>query len=491
MATDQRISAEQAPERVPLIVRLAANTAVQAGGTILSSFVSLFTFAAITRYLGPSAFGDLAAATVFLFIPSVLADVGLSAAVLREISQRPDRTERTVNVSLPLRALVALCAMAITVGLSWAVPLHDRTRTAVAIGAIGTFLTLLNLGLVPVLQATLKMHRAAAATLLGRIVTLILTLTVLAAGLGFTAIVWSSVAGAVVTFAVMVLAVGRMVRLRPVVDRAEWRVLLRISVALGVAMGVAQVYFRVDTIILAVLKSAHDVGLYGASYKFVELSQVIGGAVGLSVFPSFALFALDQAETAERLAQKTFDLLVVAGLGFLVVMLTVPRELLGLVAGDEFRSAASAVRLLAAYPLLSFITSLFWWLLVSKRQDRVLVVTSLILLSLNVALNFVFIPTYGFKAAAAISTISEACSLALVMALSIKRGGFRPTLRYSGIAALAAAGMALLTIALPVPALVAAIVAGLAYLALLLAVPGTIRGAAIDIFSGTRAAFSK
>ena len=47
--------------------RLAANSAIQIAGSGLASAISFFTFVAITRGLGPEAFGDFTAAMVFLF----------------------------------------------------------------------------------------------------------------------------------------------------------------------------------------------------------------------------------------------------------------------------------------------------------------------------------------------------------------------------------------------------------------------------------------
>jgi O-antigen/teichoic acid export membrane protein len=206
------------------------------------------------------------------------------------------------------------------------------------------------------------------------------------------------------------------------------------------------------------------------------------------VFPSFALLAADGKDRARRIAQKTFDLLIGAGLAIMVVMLTVPDELLNLVAGHDFAAGADAVRLLAPYPLIAFVASLMWWLLVAAHEERALVLTSVGLLALNVGLNFALIPAFGFRAAAAISTASELLSLAAVTTLSRRRIGFRPKLRYSALLVAAASAAAVLAFALPGPRLVAAAVAMAVYGAFLLTAPGTIRTAARDILAGTRQA---
>jgi len=216
-----------------LTVRLAANTLVQAVGTVAASLVGFFTFAAITRGLGPDAFGDFTAATVFLLIPVVLADVGLSAALLREISADPARTESAMRAALPLRALTAVGTVAIGVAVGLAAPFNDQTKVAILISSVGAVLTIMTFALQPVLQAQLKMHLAVAANLAGRVVTLVLTLAVLAAGLGFKSVVAAQVAGIAVTFLLHLVAVALIVPLWPVIDTRYWRRLVGGSVALG------------------------------------------------------------------------------------------------------------------------------------------------------------------------------------------------------------------------------------------------------------------
>src|SRR6201988_2616014 len=114
-----------------LAVRMAANTLVHAVGSLLASVVGFVPFVVITRGLGPEAFGDFTAATVFLFVPVVLADVGLSTAVLREISADPARTEPAMRASRPLRVNFATIAGLIAFWLGLALPFNDRILVAI------------------------------------------------------------------------------------------------------------------------------------------------------------------------------------------------------------------------------------------------------------------------------------------------------------------------------------------------------------------------
>jgi O-antigen/teichoic acid export membrane protein len=457
-----------------LTVRLAANTIVQALGGVLAAMIGFFTFVAVTRGLGPEAYGDLTAALVFLFIPVAIADVGLSLAVLREISITPARTEPAMRASLPLRALVSGGVIALAAGLGAALPFNHRTTLAVLIGSVGAFLTLMTLALLPVLQAQLKMHWAVAGNVAGRLATLGATLAVLEAGLGFTSIVWSHVAGLAVAFAIHLFAVARLVRLRPVVDRVYWRSLFVGSLVIGLAIAISQIYFRIDTVLLALLRSSEEVGLYGAAYKFIELAQFLAGAVAISMFPALANFIAEDDPRARQLLQKAFDVLLAAAVFVAVVMLAFPEEIITFTAGDEFRDAAPALQLLAPYVFFGFVNVALWRVLLASKRDNALLASAAGVLVLNVVLNLALVPSYGYKAAAVVAVVSEAAVLVPVAVL-IRRDGLLPALHYGPAIVLAGAALAAVVWLVPGPALLAGALGTAVYAAILLFVPGTVR----------------
>jgi len=457
-----------------LTVRLAANTIVQAVGSLLASIISFFTFVAMTRGLGPEAFGDFTAATVYLFIPVVLADVGLSAALLREISADPERAGPAMAASLPLRVLVSGIAVFVAVGVGLAVPFNEQTKIAILISSAGAFLTLMTLSLQPVLQAQLKMHWVVSSTLAGRLATLALTLGALGVGLGFKSLVSAHVIGLAVTFVLLLWAVARIVPLRPVIDVAYWRKLLAGSLALGLAIALSQIYFRVDTVLLALLRSPEEVGYYGAAYKFVELSVMVPAAVGISMFPPLARFVATQDPRANGLIQKSFDVLVAAAVPVMLIMLAYPDELISVAAGDEFSEAATAVQILAPYALFAYVGAVLWRVLMAADRDRALLWIAVFILGANVALNLLLVPRYGFEAAAAITVASEALVM-LPIAWAVRNEGRLPNLRYTAVIALAGAAMAGTILLLPGPEVLVAVVASAVYAAVLLVLPGTTR----------------
>lgn len=457
------------------VMRLATNTVVQISGNLVANLVSLVTLIAVTRGLGAEGFGVLTTALVYLMLPVILADLGLSTVVLREISANPERTEPTMRAALPLRSIVALLAVSGTVAIGYALPFSAETRNAIAIGSLGSFLALLSQGLLPVLQAQLKMHWAILGIIAGRVAALALTLAALHTGGGIETVMAANVAGLAVTFLLQLGAVARIVSLRPSFDVASWRSLLRGSVVIGLALALAQIYFRVDTLLVAAIRDAAEVGLYGAAVKFIELAELVGAAIGISVFPSLARFVEVDHERAAKLFQRTFDILIAAAIPLSLMMALTATPVVVLLSGEDFREAGDALRLLAPYVLLSFVGGLSWRMLFALGADRALLGLAASVLAFNISFNLVAIPLYGFRGAAVISVLTQVVAVAALITLLCRRYGFLPSLRY-GVAVLpAAALMAILLVTLTGPILIRASVAGAAYAGVLILLPGTVR----------------
>jgi O-antigen/teichoic acid export membrane protein len=469
--------ASEAASEAAFVRRLGWNTIAQVVGLIGSTILGFATFLVVTRALGPAAFGDLATSQVYLLVPVALADVGLATGVLREISVSPERSEHAIRASLPLRALLSAAAVGLAALLAFVLPLEHRARLAIWLGAIGAYFTLLNLGLLPILQARLRMHVATVANLAGRVLTLVLVIAAVALDRGFTAIVLAYIAGFVATFVVDAVAVSRLVSLRPIVDLAYWRSLLQGSAAIGLATGLFLSYYRLDTVLVALVRGSREVGLYGAAFKFVELAEVFVSTIGVSLFPSFTRLIASGDVRIRRAMQRSFDLVAAVGAPLVVVIMLMPRQILELTAGPEFTSASSVLRLLAPYLALLFLNGVLVRILAAAHQDRLLLVVAVTVLVLNVALNLALLPVYGYKVAALTSLATEIVIVVTSFTVVRRALGFLPSPRYLVVVGAAVAVMVGVFMALRASPWPAAVAASTAYVAVVALLPGTVRDA--------------
>ena len=472
------------PEGVAFVRRLGVNTIAQTAGLAGGTLLGFVTFLAVTRGLGPEAFGDLAAAAVFLLFPVALADLGLATGVLREISVAPERTEYVLRASLPLRFLASVALLGAALAVSLALPFTDRALTAIWLGSIGSFFTLMTLALQPLFQARLQMHVPVAAMLAGRALTLGLILVAFAAD-------------------------RRLRRGRPGIRRRRrphsgCRCRRRGSPDLVSSrvrdglLGDARAslardrdrdgfflsYYRIDIVLVALFRDSREAGLYGAAFRFVEIAEILVAATGVSVFPSFArLIATNDPPIAGAL-QRSLDVVLAVGAPILAGVLLVADELITFTAGAEFEPAASALRLLVPYLALLFLSGILIRLGAALHVDMYLLAVALAVLTLNVALNVVLLPVYGYTVAAVTSTASEACVVIALSAIVWRRLRFVPDVRHVWPVGLATAAMVTSYWLIPLPALVAVILASLVYGVVVIALPGTARDVVAAVAPG-------
>jgi O-antigen/teichoic acid export membrane protein len=450
--------------------RIALNSSVQVAGVFGASFISLFTFVSVTRYLGPTAFGYYSTALAILLIPSIFSNLGLSTTVLRYIARRPDDTARVVSASVTARLMIGLVAFAVTLAVVRIAPFPHQTRMATLIACAGSLLLLVNTGLLTALQGELRMHWAVQADIAGRLLTLGLTLAALHEKRGLYAVVVAYVIGNALTLVINFLGVRRRFRLHPVLDlRYCWQ-LARSSALVGAALMAGALYYRIDTILLAVFRSAYEVGLYAAAYKFYDLSKAVISAVSLSLFPHLTRAMAGDEPHAP--VQRAFDVFLGVGACVAVVVFVHAEHLVMLASGQKFAAAAPALRILAPAIAITFIAATMQLVLLTAHRERQLLVVNGSMLFANVALNVILLPMYGYKAAASTTLATEFLWL-LLSAATVRRSlGLRPAFAFVPHVVLASGILAVVLVFLPGPWLLADVVGTLAYVLMLVVLPG-------------------
>ena len=441
-----------------LLVRLATNTIVQGVGTVVASLISVVTFIAVTRSLGPESYGDYTASLAFLYIPVVLVDIGLSTAVVRQISAHPSTAEAYMRTTVPLRAVISLLLVPAVVGAAFVAPVSDQTRLGIVIGSVGAVAILMTGSISPIFQARLQQQWYALANVAGRIVTLGLTLGALEAGYGFEGVVWANVIGLWATTLGCLLAATRMIPMRPVVDTEAWRHVLRGALALALALGLGQVYLRVDALILAFLKPEYEVGIYGAAWRFIEFSSFVAAAVAVTILPALSRFVASDDVRLRQITSRVLDVLLIAAIPLTILYAVYAEDIVVFSAGEEFAEGGDALRILAAYVPMMFVGMLLWNVLIAHRADRMLLRIGVTALLSNVLLNLILIPPFGFRGAAVAACASEGLALAMG-AFAVKGIQGLPSLGYLRVLLPAGALMLLAVVTLPWPPLVAGTVA--------------------------------
>ena len=230
----------------------------------------------------------------------------------------------------------------------------------------------------------------------------------------------------------------------------------------------AALFARPEIIILSLVSSERQVGLYGAALRLAELPLLLSEAFNRSVYPRLAhSFGRSEDEFHEWQrfsvrAMHAYALPVAA-----LVFVTAP-ELVQLVFGDGFAGAATPLRILSTNVVVLSLISVHWRLLAARDRQRSNVLAQAGAVTVELGAGVALAVAFG-AVGAALSNVGASTVYLLLLLAATRRSGARSAVlatgwRFAASAGLAGAASGLLLTAVPLALAVAA--GSTAYLAL-------------------------
>ena len=179
--------------------------------------------------------------------------------------------------------------------------------------------------------------------------------------------------------------------------------LWREALTLGFALFLIQFYFRIDTIMLGILASETEVGLYSVAFNLMEGTFFIPTIVMAAIFPG-----LSQTNQFSAYFRKGALLLTLSGIAMGGAVFLLADSIISWFYAPGFKNSADILEILAISIPLVFWGYLMTQSLVALDHNRIYLVITASGLLLNVLLNFWLIPEYGASGAAASTVITEA-----------------------------------------------------------------------------------
>ena len=394
---------------------------------VIPRSLMLVAVAVAARVLGAHAFGVYGTAAAFAVILSIVSTLGMQPLLVRELARAPERAAGLLRTAHVLKTasnavmLVLLLALGAALGL-------DRTvlATALVIGA-GYALGSYSENLAAYFQSQERMHVWTQASALFGLVAGLGGAAIVIATRSITAFAAAALLGQLAALAWLMLRARRAVPEHALPPHpftspetaAELRLLGRAVVPFALAFIALTLYCKVDVLLLARWRSATDVGLYTAAYKFVDLTQALVIVAAGAVLPRLAR-AMGPA--SGRAGALTVELTTLGVLPFAVLLFIARAPIVALIFGAEYAAATSAVALLAALlPLLALNITAGYVLGVAGRM-RAVAVAYAGALALKVVLGFVLIPRLGPAGAAGAALIAE-LTLAPMLIYALARAG--------------------------------------------------------------------
>lgn len=387
---------------------------------------SVFSVAMTARYLGPDGYGKLTIAATFIAMWTSLADLGTGTVIVRRVTSGRGDLERLVRVNsgLALMYCVPLALLAAGAGL---IIYHDHDVRVMLVLLSGQLLMLtMTTRFEPVFLTTVRFSAVALSDVASRVGTLVMVASLVAVRAD---VIWFAVAQLIPPVVQLLIqggAAARHVSVRPVFSWSESVGLLRESFPLAAVMVVAVLYWRVDGVILSLVSSHSEVGVYGLSYTIafnVEMLSIFFLKSTLST--ATELFARDRAAFSDFL-RRSVELMYFLAIPIAVVGTLLAGPLIRLFGDEAFVGRGTpTLALLFVAVALRFVTGTLGQGLFASHHQRFFLWASLVTLAVNVVLNLVLAWRFGAVGAAAALVCTEVFGLAITTWWMRRRIGYR------------------------------------------------------------------
>jgi O-antigen/teichoic acid export membrane protein len=379
---------------------LLKNIASAVSGRLAGAVLGVVTLAVLARTIGADGLGQYRTVLTLLLFAGIAFDFGLYSVTLREMSRPGADQPRLLANAATLRVLGTLCGVILlAVGLI-ATEFDSAVRYGVLIVGVGWIGQQLNEFLRAVFQLHLVQHRGVLAEVAGAVLTLALVLALATTGAGVASMLVATSLGFLCTAALTLSYANRLVRLRVRIEWPVWRTLLIAGVPIAASVILVNVQLRADILLLALLRSPREVGLYDVPFKLYELLYVVPALFGGLLMP---LFVRDHAGGRASIAPRLNAALgahVVLALVACAALYMCAEPLVTLIAGAEFAPSAQPLRILALAAVFVGVTAILRFAAISLELQKSSLRADAIGACAAVLAHAVLIPRYGIIGAA-------------------------------------------------------------------------------------------
>jgi len=376
--------------------KIALNTLASSVARVIGGILALISLGFITRALGVHGFGQYATGVAYLSTFQIMADLGLYSLLTKEISQKPDQEKELVSQFFTLRLIVATFFLFIASVLVFLFPYSQELKIAIVFASAAFIMASLTQLLMGIFQKYLQVYKAAFAEVVGRIVQLGLVWIFFVAGGGLFHFVGAIVAGIVVVFVLDLIFARRLVPFGLTFHNLQWRKIIKKTYPIAISIIFTLLYFRADTLMLSVMKTQEDVGIYNVAYKVLETLIFFPAAfIGL-LLPVLSKYAMQNRDKFLRLLSGLSDLMVVLVLPTVVAGILLAPSIVNLIGGIDFSASAPPLRILFLAIGVIFFGTLFGSSVIALNLQRKAMWAYIIGFGFNFIANLVFIPEYSY-----------------------------------------------------------------------------------------------
>jgi O-antigen/teichoic acid export membrane protein len=404
------------------ITTIAKNSLVLQVARTSSMAMGLFYTIYMARYLGTEGYGMISFALALAGIFSIFADFGLTTLTTREVSKDTSRSGEYFSQIALIKLPLVITASLIIIILISVFGYPEKTVRVVSLITISfvfsSFIGLFN----SIFQAHQEMEFISIGTVLYSLVLLTGTLIAINYRMDITAFaLLYCIANMIVLAYCTAIYLRKRFKFNVHFSPEFCKRAIIEAWPMGAMALCIVIYFRISTVILSIVKGEAAVGIYSAAYTLSEMTTLVPGIFVASIFPIISKY-YGKRTSFNFVYERSVKYLCYMALPMALIVMIWSGPIISLVYGDAFSGSTTALQILIWAAAIMYVTMVIGTVFVSANLQMANMNITIATAILNIALNLLLIPTYGYVGASFITIVTEAFGLVLGVYVLDKNG---------------------------------------------------------------------
>lgn len=391
------------------IQSIGKNIGVVGISSAFNSVLSYLLLIYIARYLGEIEFGKYSFAVSFTSLVITFFSFGINDLIIRDLARSKGLTSRYITNILLIKFPLSFLGFCLIIFLINFLDYPPDMTYAVYLFGIYMILTSFGMFFRSIFQAYEKMEYDAIIMIIEKIILVSLVLLVLFWGYGLIELAYIYI----ITGMLSVLLSSSIVFIKfskPSfeVNSSLWKTLIIESIPFGLNALFSMMFFKIDVVMLSILKDDASVGIYSAAYNPLLALGIIPSVLIAAIYPVMSRLFISSADSLDVIIKFSSKYMAIIGFPVAIGCIVLADRFIEFFYADQFSASIVAFQILAFFIPLRWISSITGTFLTSINKQGFRTLSVGLGALLNIILNAAMIPRIGYIGACVATVLSEA-----------------------------------------------------------------------------------
>jgi len=370
---------------------------------------NIILFLIIARFYGPEKFGQFTYAHTLATIFILFADFGFDVLLTTEVAKNRDKLKDIFESFFSFKVLFALIAISVMSVISIFQDISQTTRTLIFIFSLYTgFTALMNY----FFDFFNGMERLQYETKISFVINLIIIFLILfLAYFKFSIIIIAStfvLTRMIGFFLSMKKAFSLVPNISFNLNFRNWGKIKNQVMTFGIHLLFGNLFFQLDTLMIAFYRSDAEVGIYQSVFKLVALPLVIPEVFISSLMPVLARLNVEDKNQWKRYGFLMNKSLILIALPILTLLFVFSEQIIAIIYGlENYSDAILILRVFSIIIFIRFAVETYALMLTTSNRQNIRMIVVVLATFINFLINIIVIPEYGLWGAALTALVTN------------------------------------------------------------------------------------